>query len=165
MNRGLPEQHRVVLYKRSSPGHVAVARQRALETRLERLDDDGTVETLDVRSWPKVLPVSGKDHQQVRETLDALLAWADGSDAMLKPFFEQRPATYNEMLGISLEAAYILPVTALLVYDEADELVAAYPHTSDDGPESVPDAIRSLAAQTDGPEVAAENDSAFGSAD
>jgi hypothetical protein len=152
MKGTLPDQPRVVLYRRPSPGHVAGSRQRAIQQRLERFEEADTVGAVEVETWPKALPTGSTDHPEARDAFTEVKQWA------------RREGARNELLDIEVEPAHLLPVTALFVYDD-DELAAVYPHTDDEGPRSVPDALRTLDELVDGPDASADADDLLKAAD
>ena len=100
---------------------------------LQACEDEGTVETVLLRSWPK--EVARTEHSPYQEVIDAFERfeqWADERGVSVTPAFRERTVT-SSVTGKAKDVL-VTPMLCLAVYQD-DQLQAVFPHT--DGEETV----------------------------
>ena len=114
-------------------------RREQLTARLQRLREDGVLDTVTVETWAKQRPV-GEDDRYA-----AFAAWAVSAGVSLAPCFRTRRC-YEP--GTTDRREYrVRPAICLVVTDECGEIDAVYPHF-DGGPRSVRDGLAALGQGT-----------------
>lgn len=108
--------------------------------RLERLSEEGEIESFSVESWESPTrslseDASARPRTAVRETVDEFEDWAARHGYTLSPAVDR-----------SEDAEEVeVPIVCLAVYDADDELLAVYPHTvSQEGVRTVEDGLSAL---------------------
>ena len=100
---------------------------------LQACEEDGTVDTVLLRSWPKeVARTENSPYQEVLEAFERFDRWADERGVRVQPPFRERTVT-STVTGESKDVL-VTPMLCLAVYRN-DELHAVFPHT--DGEETV----------------------------
>ncbi|AGB37526.1 HTH domain-containing protein [Natronococcus occultus] len=95
---------------------------------LRACEDEGRIDDLLVRSWPKEVSRSGESpYQEVLETHERLQRWADRHEVSLSPPFRTRTTT--SQITDETEDVLVTPLLCLEYY-RGDELVGVYPHTT-----------------------------------
>lgn len=112
-------------------------RSAAVRTELETLVDEGTLDELSTREWPKRVPVGDCDGV-VRDAYLAYSAWADAAGVSLAPFFATREC-YSAEAGTHIDWL-VVPAFALAIRVDGD-LAAVYPHSDGTETASVEDGI------------------------
>lgn len=137
-------ERRVEFFSRASVPRVVRDRPSSIVERLDRLDSEGRVGSVETHTWPEELcPVEGA----VADRYEEFDAWADANGVALDPFFETRECRC--LASDRSDTALVLPVLCLAVYEGGD-LRAVYPHATGDGVRTVDDGIAALATRTDG---------------
>jgi hypothetical protein len=109
---------------------------------LTRLETEGAIETLLMRTWPAELSLAvDAPRDESLAAFEQFRAWADRAGVSICPPFEQIERTST----ITGEHQDVLrtPLCCLACYIE-DDLVAVYPHTDGEQTTSVTDAIARL---------------------
>ncbi|WP_083909295.1 HTH domain-containing protein [Natronococcus amylolyticus] len=97
---------------------------------LRACEEEGTIDELLVRSWPKEVRLSeNSPYQEVLETYDRFEQWADRRNVSIQPPFRTRTAT--SQVTDERREVLVTPLLCLECYAD-DELVAAYPHSTDE---------------------------------
>lgn len=95
---------------------------------LRACEEEGTIDELLVRSWPKEVRLSeNSPYQEVLETYDRFEQWADQRNVSIRPPFRTR-ATTSQVTDERREVL-VTPLLCLECYAD-DELVAVYPHST-----------------------------------
>ncbi|MDG5759354.1 hypothetical protein QA600_08365 [Natronococcus sp. A-GB1] len=97
---------------------------------LRACEEEGTIDELLVRSWPKEVGLSeNSPYQEVLETYDRFEQWADRRNVSIRPPFRIRTTT--SQVTDERREVLVTPLLCLECYAD-DELVAVYPHSTDD---------------------------------
>ena len=133
--------------------HTAVCHVRAplllepvdqqIET-LQACEDEGAVDDLLLRSWPKEVALSDESpYQEVIEQYERFEAWADERGVSVRPPFRERSTT-SQVTGKTRERL-VTPLLCLELYAD-DELLGVFPHTNEatDETYTTDDAIATL---------------------
>lgn len=95
---------------------------------LRACEEEGTIDELLVRSWPKEVRLSDDSpYQEVLETYDRFRRWADRRDVSIRPPFRTRTTT--SQVTDERREVLVTPLLCLECYAD-DELVAVYPHST-----------------------------------
>lgn len=120
---------------------------------LRACEDEGTIDDLLVRSWPKEVSRSGESpYQEVLETYERLQRWADRHDVSISPPFRTRTTT--SQITDETEDVLVTPLLCLEWY-RGDELVGVYPHSTGEETITTEDVIARIRCGDD-PASAAE---------
>lgn len=129
----------VVCYAR--PSQFSEPIDTHIET-LTRLETEGTIETLLVRTWPAELSfATSAPRDEPLAAFEQFRTWADRAGVSICPPFEQLART-STIIGEHQDMLRT-PMCCLACYIK-DDLVAVYPHSDDEQTHSVPDAIARL---------------------
>lgn len=111
--------------------------------RLQRLEDEGLITTLDIDIWGLSMGVNGphnRDPIGTRRTVAEFERWAENHDCTLRPGFG-RPDARSTADGESEQRGdVVLPLLCLAVYDDAT-IRAVYPHTTSEGVQTIHDGL------------------------
>ncbi|MDG5820598.1 HTH domain-containing protein [Natronococcus sp. A-GB7] len=95
---------------------------------LRACEEEGTIDELLVRSWPKEVRLSDDSpYQEVLETYDRFEQWADRRNVSIQPPFRTRTTT--SQVTDERREVLVTPLLCLECYAD-DELVAVYPHST-----------------------------------
>ncbi|WP_293029135.1 HTH domain-containing protein [Natronococcus sp.] len=95
---------------------------------LRACEEEGTIDELLVRSWPKEVRLSeNSPYQEVLETYDRFEQWADQRNVSIRPPFRTRTTT--SQVTDERREVLVTPLLCLECYVD-DELVAVYPHST-----------------------------------
>ncbi|MFU8868022.1 HTH domain-containing protein [Natronococcus sp.] len=95
---------------------------------LRACEEEGRIDDLLVRSWPKEVRLSDDSpYQEVLETYDRFEQWADRRDVSIQPPFRTRTTT--SQVTDERREVLVTPLLCLECYAD-DELVAVYPHST-----------------------------------
>ncbi len=111
---------------------------------LQACEDEGAVDDLLLRSWPKEVALSEESpYQEVIEQFERFEAWADERGVSVRPPFRERSTT-SQVTGKTRERL-VTPLLCLEIYAE-DELLGVFPHTNEatDETYTTDDAIATL---------------------
>jgi hypothetical protein len=129
----------VVCYAR--PSQFTESIDTPIQT-LTRLETEGAIETLLMRTWPAELSLAAAaPKDEPLAAFEQFRAWADRTGVSICPPFEQIERT-STITGEHQEVLRT-PLCCLALYIE-DALVAVYPHTDGEQTTSVTDAITCL---------------------
>ncbi|WP_408958656.1 HTH domain-containing protein [Natrinema sp. 74] len=111
---------------------------------LQVCEDEGAVDELLLRSWPKEVALSEESpYQEVIEQYERFEAWANERDVSVRPPFRERSTT-SQVTGTTRERL-VTPLLCLELYAD-DELLGVFPHTNEatDETYTTDDAIATL---------------------
>lgn len=133
--------------------------------RLRDLEDEGIVDSLLLRSWPKEVALDAQGpYLELLDRYEQFEDWADRNGVSVRPPFEVRSAT---SLASETERGVLVTPTICLACYRDDRLAAVFPHETDEGTYTVAEAVDELAAgELPGPVDAevADSDAAAASA-
>lgn len=133
--------YRAELFVRSAAPSGVADLQRRLCDRLERLVDDGVLESIECEIWGRSIPAEGDSKTSVREKYDEFVEWAVSHDRSLAPAFSVRET--GTLASEETHRVVSVPMLCLAVY-ERDDLQAVYPCLDDEEVYTVEDGIRAL---------------------
>ncbi|AGB32111.1 hypothetical protein Natpe_2291 [Natrinema pellirubrum DSM 15624] len=96
---------------------------------LQACEDEGAIDDLLLRSWPKEVALSEESpHQAVLENYERFEQWADRRGVSVRPPFRERETT-SQITGETRERL-VTPLLCLEIYED-DDLVGVFPHTDE----------------------------------
>ena len=135
----------VRLYTRSAaPRDIAELHRRTVD-RLDRLAEDGRVESVEFEVWGDLIPTDG-DRTGSRRAYDALVDWAEESGYSLAPGFERRET--GTIASEDTRSVISVPLLCLVIYD-ADGIEAVFPCSDGERTYTVEDGLVGLERRTD----------------
>ncbi|WP_254764027.1 HTH domain-containing protein [Natrinema marinum] len=111
---------------------------------LQACEDEGAVDDLLLRSWPKEVALSDESpYQEVIDQYERFAAWADERGVSVRPPFRERSTT-SQVTGTTRERL-VTPLLCLELYAD-DELLGVFPHSNEatDETYTTDDAIATL---------------------
>jgi hypothetical protein len=140
------------LYVRSLSADAGTSRLRDVLDRLDRLDASGAIESYDVTVWGDGVSLDERVQtvdaaRSVRETVEALRAWADATDRDLPGF-----AVRETESAVTGEVRRNLTVPTLAVVERRDEAVSFVAPCHDDVTHTVDERLARLADGPDEPD-------------
>lgn len=145
---GVNPEFSVELFVRSLGPQGAHGRQQALIERLERLQQDGHVESMNCTVWgDQIYPETAHrvtEGRKALEDINRLQEWAASHDVSLTPFFEER------VVRSMCEESYtvIVPPVSCLAISRDEGLWAVFPCLKDDQPFSAMEGLDMLDRST-----------------
>lgn len=111
--------------------------------RLERLDESGRIDAVEIRTWPAEVPVdSPRSDPSVLDVYRTFVVWAERADASIDPPFTAR--TKHSRTTDETRTVLSTPVLSLAVYED-ETLRAVYPHEDETGIHTVGQAVDAIA--------------------
>ncbi len=135
----------VRLYTRSAaPRDIAELHRRTVE-RLDRLAEDGSVESIEFEVWGDLIP-TGEDRTGSRRAYDEVVDWAEESGYSLAPGFERRET--GTIVSEDTRSVVSVPLLCLVIYD-GDGIEAVFPCSDGQRTYTVEDGLVGLERRTD----------------
>lgn len=137
--------YRVELFVRSLAPTGATDQQSAAIADLERLEEEGVIETYSVTVWGnRICPETAEATdfgRSLLEKVDRFRRWGRDNGVSLEPYFQRR-----EIRSMVDEpyAAIVPPLMCLAVYDDAGELWGVFPCLKDEERCSIFDCLQSF---------------------
>lgn len=145
---GANPEFSVELFVRSLAPQGAHGRQQALIERLERLQQDGHIKSMNCTVWgDQICPETAQrvtDGRKALQAINRLQEWAAKHNVSLRPFFEER------VVRSMCEESYtvIVPPVSCLAISRGEDLWAVFPCLKDDQPLSAMEGLDILDGST-----------------
>lgn len=137
----------VELRVRRNPSYCVRDVEVETHERLQRLQDQGSIESCSVHLWETIEIAPGERRAEAtadpREKITEFENWADEHDRTLRPGFQTREV--NSILTDDTRTKIVPPILCLAVY-EGDSLEAVFPHIEGDRIHTVSDGLERLEA-------------------